>query len=130
MKAIIEEGRVIALVSGDIACGVELPVGLPVTAGWRYTDDTFSAPAESGTPLDACADAERRWRMTALIESDWLVTRHRDETDAATSTTLNSKQFLKLLAYRQALRDWPGGNEAADAESRPNPPKWLAHSSS
>ena len=130
MKAIIEEGMVIALVSGDIDCGVELPAGLPVTAGWRYTKDTFSAPVDANTPPDAFADAERRWRMTALIESDWLVTRHRDETDATTSTTLSSKQFLKLLAYRQALRNWPNGNEAADAESRPKPPKWLAHISS
>jgi hypothetical protein len=35
-----------------------------------------------------------------------LVTRHRDEKDEGSGTTLTAKQFKDLLKYRKALRDW------------------------
>ncbi|RON61023.1 phage tail assembly chaperone [Pseudomonas fluorescens] len=126
MKAIIENGLVIALVNGDVDCGVVIPIGNPVSTGWIYKDDTFSEPAAVTVSPDAAATAERQWRAAVLIESDWLVIRHRDELDAGVQTSLSSKQFAKLLAYRQALRDWPTASDAVDSASRPQPPKWLA----
>ncbi|MFP6830538.1 MAG: hypothetical protein VB998_01650 [Pseudomonas sp.] len=129
MKAIIENGMVTGFVTGDIDCGIAVPAGTPVCAGWIYKDDTFSAPADDLAPLEATSSVERLWRTTALTRSDWLVTRHRDELDAGVQTSLSSKQFAKLLVHRQALRDWPGANDTADAESRPQPPKWLARMS-
>jgi hypothetical protein len=35
-----------------------------------------------------------------------LVTRHRDEKDEGSGTTLTAKQFKGPLKYRKALRDW------------------------
>lgn len=126
LKAIIENGLVTALVSGDVDCGVLLPVGTSVSVGWNYTDETFSAPPEVSISSGASAKAERSWRTVQLTESDWLVTRHRDELDVGVPTTLSSKQFSRLQAYRQALRDWPGTSDTLDAGSRPQSPKWLA----
>lgn len=45
-------------------------------------------------------------RNALLAETDWLVTRHRDEKDEGSGTTLTAKQFKELLRYRKALRDW------------------------
>ncbi|MBT9266035.1 phage tail assembly chaperone [Pseudomonas sp. MG-9] len=126
MKAMIENGVVTALVTGDVDCGVVVPAGTPVSAGWAYKDDTFSAPAGAPVTQDTATRSERLWRTARLSESDWLVSRHRDELDAGSDTSLSSKQFSRLLAYRQALRDWPVANDTTDAESRPQPPKWLA----
>ena len=47
-------------------------------------------------------------RNRLLADTDWLVTRHRDEKDEGTGTTLTAKQFKAVLAYRKALRDWVG----------------------
>ncbi|MBV4459995.1 phage tail assembly chaperone [Pseudomonas sp. COR58] len=123
MKAMIENGVVTALASGDVEGGVALPEGLPVSVGWGFADDTFSAPPASAPARDTRPDAERRWRTARLTETDWLVIRHRDELDVGAPQTLSAKQFSKLQAYRQALRDWP---VADDGASRPEPPKWLA----
>lgn len=45
-------------------------------------------------------------RNQLLSDTDWLVTRHRDEKDEGSGTTLTAKQFKELLRYRKALRDW------------------------
>lgn len=45
-------------------------------------------------------------RDQKLAETDWLVTRHRDEKDEGSGMTLTAKQFKDLLKYRKALRDW------------------------
>lgn len=126
MKAIVENGVVTALVTGDVDCGVLLPVGVPVSAGWLYENETFSAPSEIGTVQDVQIVAERQWRTAELTATDWLVTRHRDELDVGAQPTLSSKQFSKLQAWRQALRNWPGAGDMPDHRVRPEPPKWLA----
>ncbi len=128
MKAIIEQGVVTALVSGDIDGGVELPPGLAVTVGWLYQDEVFSPAADSlaAEPQPPQLQAERDWRRTTLAGTDWLVARHRDELDAGASASLGRKQFAKLLAYRQALRDWPASASEPQTQARPEPPKWLA----
>ncbi|WP_426206218.1 hypothetical protein [Pseudomonas sp. TWP3-1] len=126
MKAIIEDGKVTALVSGDVDGGVLLPVGTSVSVGWNYANEIFSAPPEVSISSGTSAQAERSWRTVQLAESDWLVTRHRDELDVGSQTALSSKQFSRLQAWRQALRDWPGAGDTLDTGSRPQSPKWLA----
>ncbi|MFJ4197534.1 phage tail assembly chaperone [Pseudomonas sp. NPDC089534] len=126
MKAIIENGVVTALVSGDVEGGVTLAEGTAVSVGWRFADDVFSAPPAAEPVRDARPEAERRWRTATLAETDWLVIRHRDELDVGAQQTLSAKQFSKLQAYRQALRDWPAAGDPSDSLSRPEPPKWLA----
>jgi hypothetical protein len=46
-------------------------------------------------------------RDSKLIASDWLVIRHRDQLANSESTTITNEQYLALLTYRKALRDFP-----------------------
>lgn len=126
MKAIIENGVVTALMTGDVDCGVPVPVGLSVATGWLFDDERFSPPPQVDVSPDAQIEAERQWRMVELTATDWLVTRHRDELDVGAQPTLSNKQFSKLQAWRQALRNWPASSDSPDNPSRPAPPKWLA----
>ncbi|PLP87602.1 phage tail protein [Pseudomonas sp. FFUP_PS_473] len=75
---------------------------------------------------DELAAAERKWRDGQVSDTEWLVTRHRDEQDMQLSTTLTPEQFSELLAYRQGLRDWPQSELFPGIEHRPQPPTWLA----
>jgi hypothetical protein len=70
--------------------------------------------------------AERTWRQSALAATEWRVTRHRDEQELGRGTTLKAQQYLELLEYRQALRDWPGSGAYPSSASRPSAPQWLA----
>ncbi|MDI2141745.1 MULTISPECIES: phage tail assembly chaperone [unclassified Pseudomonas] len=126
MKAIIENGEVTALVTGDVDCGIAVPVSLPVSTGWLYDNERFSAPPQVDAASDVQAEAQRQWRTKELTGTDWLVTRHRDELDVGAQPSLSSKQFSKLQAYRQALRDLPASSPTLDDSARPQPPKWLA----
>lgn len=83
------------------------------------------ATAAVAAAARAAALAERAWRDTELNATQWPVARHRDEVDAGTSTTLAADQFAALLAYRQALRDWPAAKEFPESTSRPAAPDWL-----
>lgn len=75
---------------------------------------------------DELAARARLWRDQEISDSQWLIERHRDQVDAGNKTTLTAAQYSTLLAYRQALRDWPTvQNFPADA-SRPVAPDWLA----
>ena len=49
-------------------------------------------------------------RDRAIADTDWLVLRHAEEV----TKTLSDEEFTKLLAYRQALRDWPKMDGWAD----------------
>jgi len=48
---------------------------------------------------------KRNERDALLLDSQWLVQRHRDQIEVAEPTTLTSDQYKALLTYRQALRD-------------------------
>jgi hypothetical protein len=52
------------------------------------------------------------------------VTRHRDEQALGRGTTLKAAQYLELLEYRQALRDWPEASGFPAVVSRPTAPQW------
>jgi hypothetical protein len=86
-------------------------------------------PAVTLAPVvfeQAPVTAERTWRQSSLSATEWRVTRHRDEQALGRGTTLKAAQYLELLEYRQALRDWPDSSQFPSAVSRPSAPQWLA----
>lgn len=74
------------------------------------------------------APSARAWRQASLAATEWLVTRHHDEQALGRGTHLSAAQYLQLLEYRQALRDWPGSPSFPAMDSRPAVPQWLTHS--
>lgn len=82
--------------------------------------------AESLTPPpDFSAEIERAWRDRQLSITDSIVTRHRDELEEGSETTLSAEQYTELQAYRRALRNWPEAVEFPVIEHRPPAPVWL-----
>lgn len=81
-------------------------------------------------PLPPSAEAlsarERLWRDEEIESVKWLRERHRDQLDLAEQTTLTPEQFNELLAYIQALRDWPQSPDFPESQYRPNAPAWIA----
>ena len=86
---------------------------------WRSLLDAQSAgkSIQWGTGAPVAADRVvsqdeltrqvRRQRNRLLAQSDWLVTRHRDEVEQGGKTTLTSAQYGGLQQWRQTLRDIP-----------------------
>lgn len=72
------------------------------------------------------ATFERDWRDQRLFETDGVLTRHRDEIEDGSETTLTSAQYTELQAYRRALRSWPDAGEFPLLEHRPPAPEWLS----
>ncbi|MGZ0702511.1 phage tail assembly chaperone [Pseudomonas sp. L5B5] len=68
---------------------------------------------------------ERQWRSDSLEGSQWLAARHRDEQDLGRGTSLSAQQYLQLLEYRQALREWPDAQGFPAVAARPQAPDWL-----
>jgi hypothetical protein len=94
-----------------------------VKIGWRFTEAGFSeAP---GPTVEAQIASERAWRDGELLRNEWLAARHRDQQDMSVVTSLSGEQFAQLLAFRQALRDWPEDGAFPEASGRPQPPEWL-----
>nr|WP_273829679.1 MULTISPECIES: phage tail assembly chaperone [Pseudomonas] len=88
------------------------------------TDSAGAAP-KAGLSAQATQDIERAWRNKMLESTQWLIIRDNEELEMGEGTTLNTEQFKELLAYRQALRDWPSAADFPDAEYRPVEPAWL-----
>ena len=76
------------------------------------------------TPEEVAA-IERNWRDAKLATTDGDVTRHRDELEEGTSTTLTAEQYTALQVYRRQLRDWPENGEFPLIDHRPVAPSWL-----
>lgn len=72
------------------------------------------------------ATQEREWRDAKLTSVMWLRERHRDQLEVEAPTTLTGEQFKGLLAYMQALRDWPQSPDFPLIEHRPVAPPWTA----
>ncbi len=118
----------------------ELPEGAVEITPAQYAE-LFAGPAAgkvisasaSGQPVltdqvispEAAISHERAWRNAVLRDTQWLVWRDAEELEVGEGTTLRSEEFKQLLAYRQALRDWPNDPEFPDARSRPVEPDWL-----
>lgn len=73
--------------------------------------------------LQGSEDQRKQLRVSIITDTDWMTTRHRDQLAAGTPTSLTEEQYMELLAYKQALRDWPTSGDYND----PFPPKpnWL-----
>ncbi|MGO2287718.1 phage tail assembly chaperone [Pseudomonas lundensis] len=69
---------------------------------------------------------ERRWRDAEVESVKWLRERHRDEADLGIKTSLTADQFIQLLSYLQALRDWPQAPDFPVQNNRPVQPDWIA----
>jgi hypothetical protein len=94
---------------------------------WTAVDGNFFPPP-AAAPSEQ-ADAERVWRNAEVASTEWLVARHRDEQDLGGTPTLTSEQFSELLAYREALRNWPQTANFPDSQYRPMAPPWIAEQS-
>lgn len=84
-----------------------------------------TAPAP-GPTLDELKARERSIRDRALLLTDPMIARHRDELEAERPTTLTVEQYKQLQGYRQDLRDWPESEHFPAVEYRPEQPAWLA----
>jgi hypothetical protein len=120
-----------------VASMVQVPDGMTVEIGTPMSEvqpeiqplraaQTPVVPQVSVTGDKAPVDAERAWRQSSLSVTEWLVTRHRDEQELGRGTTLKALQYLELLEYRQALRDWPDTGDFPTPVSRPSAPQWSA----
>ncbi|MCU0073759.1 phage tail assembly chaperone [Pseudomonas koreensis] len=148
MYARIENGVAIEVIdTGDyaidqlfapafVAAMVQVPEGVDVEIGAPMAEaaSVIEPSREPQTPVltqpptiedNEPLTAERVWRQTALAATEWQVTRHRDEQELGRGTTLKAQQYLELLEYRQALRDWPGIGAFPSSVSRPSAPQWL-----
>ncbi|UQS92420.1 phage tail assembly chaperone [Pseudomonas chlororaphis subsp. piscium] len=100
-----------------------------VAKGMRVvaSSDGFPVLAEP-LPLshELLCEGERSWRSMQLTATDGVVTRHRDELEEGSETTLTPAQYGELQTYRRTLRDWPENGEFPLAEHRPVAPPWLA----
>lgn len=97
---------------------IEVPMAPESTAYyWDFVQQAFYLPPSPAT--------EREWRDTELAEMMWLRDRHRDQQELGVDTTLASGQFTELLAYMQALRDWPQSDAFPDSAARPVSPAYL-----
>lgn len=94
-----------------------------VIAGTYGVIADYVAPTYTAAELEATA---RTWRDAEITASQWLIERHRDESDAGTATTLTADQYKALLVYRQALRDWPTVTDFPADSTKPVAPDWLA----
>jgi hypothetical protein len=75
--------------------------------------------------LEEQAATERAWRDALLSETDGVVSRHRDEIEEGTATTLTAEQYTTLQLYRRQLRDWPENGEFPLIDHRPVAPSWF-----
>ena len=62
-------------------------------------------------------------RVNMLISTDWYSIRHKEQLDAGIPVSLTPEQYAELLAYRQALRQWPVSGDYNEAF--PIPPGWM-----
>jgi hypothetical protein len=90
---------------------------------FNQVEDKFIDP-ETLIPDSELMDRIRGQRDSMIQETDWMIIRHRDQLDNTGVTSLCEKKYLKLLAYRQALRDIPtsckGNPRGLDWPARPD----------
>ncbi|MFJ2361809.1 phage tail assembly chaperone [Pseudomonas fluorescens] len=110
--------------------GVQIKIGVPI--GELRPEFAPSPLIESPVVIPEIVPEEqeplaaaRTWRKNSLSATEWWVTRHRDEQELGRGTTLKAAQYLELLEYRQALRDWPDSSHFPAFAFRPSVPEWL-----
>lgn len=115
----------------QVSEGMAVEIGAPIGEVIQEVEPPRSAQIAVAPQLSIVEDeelmaAERAWRQSSLSATEWRVTRHRDEQELGRGTTLKASQYLELLEYRQALRDWPDSGQFPAPVSRPSAPQWLA----
>ena len=107
----------------------ELFAGLALPGGKRIAADEQGYPILIDPPAPSpefFAEVERAWRDGQLAATDGVVSRHRDEIEDGSVTTLTVEQYAELQAYRRDLRNWPEAGEFPLSEHRPPAPDWLS----
>lgn len=92
-------------------------------------DPRYLAYLDAGRPPsfeDEATDIARAWRDAEIVRVSWLRDRHRDEVEIGVETSITAEQYVELLAYIKALRDWPATAEFPAEDSRPEVPDWVA----
>jgi len=90
---------------------VEVPVPLNNTQTFNST--TLLWEDDNAKELESLKSHDRRDRDQMLVDSDYMMTRHRDQVDAGETTTLTDAKYQEWLTYRTALRNitndanWP-----------------------
>lgn len=97
--------------------------GSILVPGKKGRPSTAPAPGPTVEELKA---RERAIRDRALLLTDPMIARHRDELEAERSTTLTAEQYKQLQSYRHELRGWPESVHFPEHEYRPEQPAWLA----
>ncbi|UFQ01437.1 phage tail assembly chaperone [Pseudomonas fitomaticsae] len=110
--------------------GVDVEIGAPMAEAASVIEPSRAPQSRVVAKALVVEDneppaAERTWRHSALSDTEWLVTRHRDEQELGRGTTLKAQHYLELLEYRQTLRDWPGAGAFPSSVLRPSAPQWL-----
>lgn len=112
-------------VPDDMAVDIGAPMSALTPAIEQLPVVPLAAVAPTAVVLEQAPVApERTWREASLSATEWCVTRHRDEQALGRGTTLKAAQYLELLEYRQALRDWPEASGFPAVVSRPIAPQW------
>jgi Phage tail assembly chaperone protein len=70
-------------------------------------EDELASVLMAAYPAGAPRTAQviRSQRDALVAQSDWVVQRHREQSDSGITTSLTAAQYASWLAYRQALRD-------------------------
>lgn len=73
--------------------------------------------------LQGSPDQRKQMRETLFTDCDWMTWRQEDQIKLGVPTSLTSEQYLELLTYRQALREWPVTGDYNEAF--PTKPEWM-----
>jgi hypothetical protein len=92
----------------------------------RYTPEELEA--EKVKKLASDWENFRGKRNLLLEQSDWVVSRHRDEKDFDQVTSISDSEYLSWLDYRKQLRNATIGLTDPNAGVLPTPPGtlWVA----
>lgn len=93
-----------------------------LAAGVDKHPTTIAAPGPSKEQLEY---VESVFCQNTLLQTDSIVSRHRDEVEFEETTTLTTAQYKALQLYRQALRGWSDSKDFPDSTKRPAAPTWL-----
>ncbi|PVZ89972.1 hypothetical protein C9426_00905 [Serratia sp. S1B] len=73
----------------------------------EMTAEEIEAHINPKPTIEQLAQQARNKRDQLLLDSQWLIQRHRDQLETGITTTLTTDQYTALLNYRQSLRDVP-----------------------
>lgn len=67
----------------------------------------------------------RDQRDKYLTDCEWVLHRHKDETDLKLDNTLSAEEYIEYLTYRQSLRDVPNSAQSPNDVVWPNKPDFI-----